>query len=148
MEDRPIPIRPPSRRDELIQERYIEEVARQGEHMDALARQLITLELAIPGLYATLLKLVAGGKATVPGDLQLYAAFGCWFLALLFSLLGLIPRKYRVDPRKLDEDTGCGAESLRILGFFRCSARYKRRLLIASGLLLFTGVFVAALDIA
>lgn len=70
MEDRPIPTRPPSRRDELIQERYIEEFARQSEHMDALARQLITLELAIPGLYATLLKLVAGGKATVPGDLQ------------------------------------------------------------------------------
>ena len=29
MEDRPIPTRPPSRRDELIQERYIEEIARQ-----------------------------------------------------------------------------------------------------------------------
>ncbi len=32
MEDRPIPTRPPSRRDELIQERYVDEIARQGEN--------------------------------------------------------------------------------------------------------------------
>lgn len=39
---------------------FHEDIARQSERMDDLAKQLITLELAIPGLYAVVLKLVSG----------------------------------------------------------------------------------------
>ena len=37
--------------------------------------------------------------------------------------------------------------SLSILAFFRCSAHYKRRLLLPSALLLFAGVFILSLEI-
>ena len=149
MSETPITTQPPSRRDELIQERYLEEIAKQSERMDALARQLVTLALAIPGLYATLLKLVAGDKAVVASGWALYSAFGCWLLALVLSLVSLIPRRYRVEPRRLEGmDEACaGEQPLSILAFFRCSARYKRRLLLPSALLLFAGVFILSVEI-
>lgn len=147
MAERPIPTTKPTQRDLLIQEKYIEEVAGQAERMDALGRQLITLELAVPGLYATLLKLAAGDKATLPGNVQLYVAFGCWLLALILSLWSLVPRKYTVDRRRLEGGEDCAADPMSVMDFFHCSARFKRRLLIPSGLFLFAGVFVAALNI-
>jgi hypothetical protein len=60
-----LPTRPPSKSESLLREKFAESVAGQSDLMDQLARQLITLELAIPGLYATVLKLTQGDKATV-----------------------------------------------------------------------------------
>jgi hypothetical protein len=60
--------------------------------LDELARQLITLELAVPGLYATALWLVAAEKATVAASPGLYAALACWGLALVPALVTPLER--------------------------------------------------------
>lgn len=43
MSETPIPTQRPSRRVDLIQERYLEEIAKQSERGDASALQLVTL---------------------------------------------------------------------------------------------------------
>jgi hypothetical protein len=104
MDEKPIPTRALSPQDRLLRGKLAEDVAGQSGRMDELARQLITLELAVPGLYATALKLVAGEKASVTPDVWLYLAFASWGLALALALFGLFPRKYPVDPGRLFAD--------------------------------------------
>ena len=144
MDEPPIPTRPLSRQDQLLRDKLIEDIAGQSARMDELARQLIALELAVPGLYATVLKLVAGDKATIPADVWLYLAFACWGLALALALIGLVPRKHPVDMSRLFADDGDGDAPFSIEGYFRLSALHKRRLLIPSCVLFFAGVCCAA----
>jgi hypothetical protein len=59
---------------------------------------IFALELAVPGLYATVLKLVSGDKATLANCNVLYLTFACWFLALMLTLISLVPRKWKVNP--------------------------------------------------
>lgn len=139
--DRPIPTIPLSRQDELLRDRLIEDVAAQSTRMDELARQLITLELAVPGLYATALRLVAGEKATVAAGPGLYAALACWGIALVLALASLLPRRYTVDPNRLVGDDRAGP--LSIMGYFDLSARFKRWLLIPSSALFYVGICAA-----
>lgn len=115
--------------------------------MDELARQLITLELAVPGIYAAVLKLVAEDKATVPVDIWVYLAFACWGLALALALASLIPRKRPVDMSRLFADDGEGEGPLSIEGYFRESALDKRRLLLPSCVLFFVGICGAILTV-
>ena len=147
MNDKPIPTRPPSGTEKLLKEKFAESIAGQCEHMDKLGRQLITLELAIPGLYATVLKLTSGGKATLSTSPGLYIAFACWFIALLFTLISLIPRRWRVNRNIMKQDPSIETQELGIEDFFHKTAQYKRRLLIAAGLLFFVGVYSAALTV-
>jgi hypothetical protein len=144
VDDTPIPTRPPSPQDTLLREKLVEDIASQSARMDELARQLITLELAVPGIYATALKLVAGDDATVTADVWLVLAFVAWALALTSDLLSLIPRKWAVDTSRLFGERGEGrsaaAEPLSIEGYFRRSALYKRMLLIPSCGLFFIGI--------
>jgi hypothetical protein len=140
--ENPIPTRPPARQDHLLRDKLIEDIAGQSARMDELARQLITLELAVPGIYATALKLVAGDKGTLATGIWLYLTFACWALALVLVLISLAPRKYPVDTSRLFADDGNGA--LSIEGFFRHSALHKRRLLLPSCGLFFAGVCCAA----
>ncbi len=53
MDETPIPTRPPSRQDQLLRDKLIEDIAGQSARMDDLARQIIALELAVPGIYGT-----------------------------------------------------------------------------------------------
>ena len=137
----PIPTIPLTHQDEQLRDRLIEDVAAQSTRMDELARQLITLELAVPGLYATALRLVAGEKATVAAGPGLYAALACWGLALVLALASLLPRRYEVDPNRLDGHDRAGP--LSIMGYFAASARFKRRLLIPSSALFYAGICAA-----
>ena len=82
--------------------------------MDKLAQQLITLELAIPGIYATAVKLTAGADATVTVDTGVIGAFLCWFAALLLALVSLIPAplgggSHRAAPRPRRQKRAPGA---------------------------------------
>ena len=63
MSNKPIPTRPISDNEELLREKFYESIASQSETVDKLSEHLLTLELAIPGLYATALKLVGGEKS-------------------------------------------------------------------------------------
>jgi hypothetical protein len=142
MSDSPIRTAPLSRQDHLLQDKLIEDIAGQSARMDELARQVIALELAVPGIFATALKLVAGDKGTVATGIWLYLTFACWALALALALISLVPRRYPVDMSRLFADEGNGA--LSIEGFFRHSALHKRRFLLPSCLLFFAGICCAA----
>ena len=77
-------------------------------------------------------------------DPAVYVGFLCWFGALLLILLSLIPRKYTVDRSLIKRDPNDTTGPLGIEDFFFQTARYKRRLLIASSVLFFIGVACAA----
>jgi len=131
----------------LMKAKFVESIAGQSELMDKLGRQLITIELAIPSLYATVLKLVAGKDATITVGSSFYLTFGCWFVALLLTLASLFPRDWKVDTSVIKRDPTARDADLGIEDFFRKSAVYKRRLLAAASLLFFGGVVAAAWSI-
>jgi hypothetical protein len=148
MTNRPLPTRPPDAYAEKIKEKYIESFANQSELMDKLAQQLLTLELAIPGLYATVLKLVGGDDATVPINTMLYLTFGLWVVALGLTLLALLPREWKVNREILEQDPNSTTGELGLKDFFEKTAAYKRKWLIASTILFFAGIASAALTVA
>jgi len=115
--------------------------------MDKLSERLLTLELAIPGLYATAVKLISGDKATITVNAAFYITFGCWLLALALTLAALTPKKWRVDPAILKQDPKKMSDALGIEDFFERSANYKRGLVIASSILFFAGIFGAVFTI-
>lgn len=131
----------------VLREEFAKSIAGQAALMDRFAQQLITIELAIPGIYAAILKLVAGDKATVAIDPWVYGAFACWFLALVLALVSLIPRTWNVDPTILKADTRAKGAALGLEDFYRKSAAYKRWLLIPSTLLFAAGVFCSAMSV-
>ena len=115
--------------------------------MDTLAQQLLTLELAIPGLYATVLKLVAGDQATVPKNGLLYLTFGLWFVALILTLIALIPRAWTVNTEIMQRDPRSTTGELGIKDFYVKSAQFKRNRLMGATVLFFGGIVFAALTV-
>lgn len=144
MADEPIMTRPVNENENLLRKKFYESMAAQSDLMDKLGEKLITLELAIPGIYAAVLKLMRGDKATVTINAALYLTFICWLLALALTLLALTPKKWRVDTNVLKQDPKKYSEGLGIEDFFEQSARYKRGWLSVSSILFFAGVVCAA----
>ena len=147
MRQQPITTRPLNDNEKLMREKFYGSITAQHDLMDKLSERLLTLELAIPGLYASVLKLVGGDKATVKVNPALYVTFTCWLLALVLTLIALTPRKWLVDSTILKQDPAKFSEGLGIEDFFEQSAMYKRRLLIGSSVLFFIGVFGAAFTV-
>ena len=145
MNSKPISTRPLTDNEKLLREKFYESLAAQSDLVDKLGERLLTLELAIPGLYATVVKLIAGDKATIIVNTAFYLAFGCWLLALLLTLAALTPKKWVVDTTILKQDPAKYAEALGIEDFFERSASYKRTLVIVSSVLFFAGIFSALL---
>jgi len=143
MSNQPISTRPLGDHEKTMHEKFYESITAQSELMDKLSGQLLTLELAIPGVYATMLKLVSGRQATVQVNTAFYLAFITWFAALALTLMALTPKKWKVDPTILKQDPQKFSEGLGIEDFFEQAAIYKRRLVIASSVLFFVGIFAA-----
>ena len=148
MTNPPLTTRPPDSYEEKIKEKYAESFANQSDLMDKLAQQLLALELAIPGLYATVLKLISGDKATVPVNNMLYVTFGLWVVALGLTLMALMPREWKVNPDIMLQDPKSTTGELGIKDFFAKSARYKRNLLIVATILFFFGIAFAAFNVS
>lgn len=140
MDQNSIPTRSLSEGEKLLRQKFYESMAGQSDLMDKVAERLLTLELAIPGLYAAVLKLISGDAATVTVNKALYLTFACWLAALVCTLLAIIPKKWQVDPTLLKQDSVRFAEGLGLEDFFMQSASYKRRLIVASSVLFFAGV--------
>lgn len=140
MADEPIKVHPVSSPSKLLRDKFYEQYANQSAQMDTLARQLITIELAIPGLYATVLKLTQGDKATLDVDNWFYFTFGCWFLALVLTLAALFPRRWKVDPTIIKSDPTGNGSTIGLEEFFYKSARYKYWLLVAACLFFGAGI--------
>lgn len=128
---------PVSKVDETLQECFARDVANQSARLDELAKQLITLAIAIPGLYAAILKLVSGNTSLADNQRLLFFAFLCWFLALALSLASLLPGRYAIDPESLTE----------IQHYFSSSARRKLCLLTLACICSLGGICLAVLSI-
>lgn len=147
MPNKPISTRPLNENEKLLREKFYESIVAQSDLMDKLSERLLTLELAIPGAYATALKLMYGDKATVTFGTWGYVAFGLWFASLILTLFALTPRKWKVDPSILKQDPQKLNQALGIEDFFEQSAIYKRRLISISSVLFFLGIVGAALTL-
>jgi hypothetical protein len=148
MSNQPIPTVPLSDPDKSLRDKFYESIAAQSDLMDKLCEHLLTLELAIPGLYATVLKLVSGDKATVIVNPSFCITFVLWLAALGLTLFAFIPRKWTVDPTILKQDPNKLSEGLGIEDFFEQSAAHKRRLIVFSSVLFFAGIVSAAFTIS
>jgi hypothetical protein len=140
-----LPTRPVNSAEKVLREKFAESFAGQAEQMDKLGQQLITLELAIPGLYATVLKLTEGETATLSVDGWFIFTFGFWLAALTLTLIALVPRNWHVDPTILKPDPSGKTKTVDLETFFRKSAQYKRRLLIPAIVLFWLGILGAAI---
>ena len=118
-----------SKYQESLQDSFAKEVATQASRMDDLAKQLISLNLAIPALYGAVLKITQGDSGTVSGWL-VFIAFLSWLVALGFALVSLLPIRNKVDPNQL-----AALET-----YFKSTAQRKQILLIASSLISFFGI--------
>lgn len=147
MANKIIPTRPVSENEKLLKQKFYENIADQSALMDKLSERLLTLELAIPGLFATVLKLTRGDDATLPINSALNLAFVFWLVALILTLMALTPKKWTVDETVLKQDPNKFSEGLGIEDYFEQSALYKRRLAIASSVLFFAGIFSATLTL-
>jgi len=134
--------RQPNADERFIREKHLESLTRQPMLMNELAKQLLTLELAIPGLFATVLKLLSGGNGGDAGKLtltsDLYSVFLFWLFSLAFSILALLPRAYKVDANDLTA----------IRQSFYKAASYKYFLILASIICFVIGILFAIKDLA
>lgn len=130
VEEMVVASQPLSTMDKKIKEKFAEDIANQGKLMDEVGKLLITVELAIPGVYATVLKLVSGDNAMVEGGLAVGLTFAFWFGALLLTFLAIFPEKYEVDSSRLDT----------IEAFYHENARRKAKMLMVSVFLFFMGI--------
>lgn len=147
MSDQPIVTRPLDENEKLLRQKFYESISAQSVLMDKLSGQLLTLELAIPGAYAAVLKLIGGDPAVVRTNAAFYIAFIAWFAALILTLVALTPKKWKVDTTILKQDPAKFSQGLGMEDFFAQSALYKRRLVIVSSVLFFVGIFSAAFTI-
>lgn len=136
-----------SKSDQRLREKFSDDFFNQSNRLDSLAQRLIVLELAIPGLYATTLKLVAGDEAKLAINTGLYITFIAWFLALLFTLWSLMPKRWQVDETSLRGQWSDKSKAMSIEAYFIESAKHKRRWLWASCFCFFAGIIAAVLSI-
>ena len=101
MTDTPIKTEPPSPETQFLREQYYAAKTKQSDLMDAWARDLLKLELAIPGIYAAVLKFVEGSSAKAPDSPLLFGVFGCWGVSLLITVVAIVPRAWKVDVAKV-----------------------------------------------
>lgn len=135
----------PSKGDEELEKGLATAVVEQPKLLDELGKQMVMLCLAVPGLFATVLKLTGGDDAVLPADCLVFWAFGCWCVALVLSLASLVPVTRKVDRQVVRRSQPAAkGQALSIEEFFTKSAKHKRRLLIAAALFTFAGIALAA----
>ena len=84
------------------------------------------MELAIPGLYVSVLKLVGNQNLALNIGLSQWITFLFWLVALVLSLVALFPRRYDVDTNVLSGNNLRNG-AMGVADYFHRSARYKRR---------------------
>lgn len=123
--------------DTTIIESFAKDITEQNRLMDDIAKQLISMELAIPALYATVLKLIYGKDATIiDGGYILLIGFVFWFLSLVVTFVAIFPQKYTIDKSNISE----------IEGFYTQSAKYKAKYLSLGAILFFMGVLSSVIS--
>lgn len=126
----------PNDEDTFLKEKHLESISKQPELMDSIAKQMLTLELAIPGLYVSAIR-VSDKLGKINPTCALYLAFASWLLSLVFIIVALVPRAYSVNP---DDHTA-------IRDSFYKTARYKLNWIIASIIAFASGLFFVLKDL-
>jgi hypothetical protein len=133
---------PPNPADKVLIDAYRQDLVKQADRYDDLAKELIKLELAIPGIFAAALKLIVGAPPAIP---WVIAAFVCWLTALILTMMALFPKKYTVMENAVRRDTRIDdSDALSVEEYFRRSTQDKRQLLKWSAPLFFAGIAAAA----
>ena len=123
--------------DKTLRESFAKDIAEQCNRLDDLAKQLITVQLAIPGIFATVLKAVAGDTAVLPVTIVVLLAYAAWFAGLLLTWASLMPKKNVVDRNSLTE----------INDYFAVNAKRKYDRLKCASISTFVGIVFAVLSI-
>ena len=123
--------------DDTLRESFAKDIAEQCNRLDDLAKHLITLQIAIPGIFAAILKLVAGENAVIKQNGQVIGAYIAWLLGLALTWASLIPAKHTIDRDSLTA----------IENYFTGSATRKLRWLIPASGLTFVGIMLAVWSI-
>ena len=146
MQEEPLTGKPVSPADQALLDAYYQEPVKQADRFVDLAKELLKLELAIPGIYAAALRLVSREQSANPN--WVFIAFSLWLIALVLTLFALVPRRYQVLEQALRyvrPDHGKGP--LSIAEYFQKSAQVKRRLLLGAAPLFFFGIIAAVLAV-
>lgn len=144
---RPFETHPPSATDMFLQQKFAEEIVKQNERLDDLAKQLLSLELAIPGIYATALQIVVVNH-TASSEFLLFFTFLLWFVALVATIVGLFPLKYKVQSHVIRRGHHSNdSEGISIEEFYQLSAVRKRYALAVANICFFIGIAFAAFTI-
>lgn len=124
-------------------EEFRKEIVKQNDRLDDLAKELFKVELAISGVYVTVLKLLPVG--TAPSGWKVWVTFIVWFIALIFTWVALFPKQYRVMEDVLDRSDSQVSDKgeMTIKEFYTESANWKRGWLRLATLFFFLGVFSA-----
>ena len=118
---------------------YQQDLIKQGDRFDELTKELLKLELAIPGIYAVVLRLLMGQSVPV-STMLVSIAFLLWLVALALTLLRLFPFRWSFPGRPAD-GIRPGPESVRT--YFHEVARNKRRYLLPAIPCFFAGIMAA-----
>ncbi len=147
MEQEPLVGKPLSQPgDQALLDAYYQEPVKQAERFADLAKELLKLELAIPGIYAAVLRLV--GEEQSISRIGVFIALAFWIFALILTLRAIFPRKYKVLENVIrSERPTPGQGSLSVEEYFQRSVRDKRQLLLSSIPLFFAGIIVAVLAV-
>ena len=130
---------------EFLQESINKDLVEQANRLAETAKSLLTLQLAIPSVFAIMLKLLEGSKATLAHTdyfavALILGAFLSWVMALGFTLFALRPDPYQVNPLVVSREVEGESEkqqALSLLEFYQQSAARKfHRIGISSGLTL------------
>lgn len=139
----PIKGQPLDAEDNLILEKHIESISRQPILMEDLAKQLLTLELAIPGIYISVIKLISGDnsgdKSKFILSSELYYVFSFWLVSVICIIIALLPRPYKIkNSNDLTE----------IRQSFYQAARYKYLWILASLATFIIGLIFSLKDLS
>lgn len=146
----PLPTRPPSPEGTELVAAFAKERSQQLARFDDLAKELLKVELAVPGLYLSALKL---GKepslSQSPWGAALNSlAFVLWACALVAGLWSLFPKKYQVlrdVPFRIEPTQG--TEPLSIDEFYAIVTCFKGVCLRWSAAFFLSGTIAAAISI-
>lgn len=147
-------VRAYSKFDEDLQEGFTKDFLSQNDRLLDTAKSLLTLQIALPGLSAALLKLVAGNKAILDQSDTLAAAlilgaFLFWILGLGLSLLALKPNRYQVNPNVLERKRLDGKEDgsfSGLLDMYQKSAARRYNLILWSSVMTVSGLVLMILN--
>ncbi len=138
--------RPPEPGDKELIREFRKEQVKQGERLDNIAKELFKLELAIPGIYAVVLTLIAEKDIVISYQFVIWI-FLFWLVAVILTFIGLFPKTYDVlrdTPRRVKTtEPAKPSDKLTIEEFYRKSATRKYLWLSLAALCFFTGILLA-----